>query len=48
LVEKVCDRVGIIIAGKMVREGTLKEITGKQDLEDAFFDIYKTAVEGKS
>jgi len=41
LIEKLCDRIGIIIDGKMVRSGTLKEICGKQTLEDAFFDIYK-------
>lgn len=41
LVEKLCDRVGIIIGGKMVKEGTLDEIRGEKTLEDAFFEIYK-------
>lgn len=44
LIEKVCDRVGIIINGKMTDEGKLKEICGTQTLEDAFFDIYKRNV----
>ena len=41
LVEKLCDRVGIIIGGKMVKEGTLDDIRGEKTLEDAFFEIYK-------
>jgi sodium transport system ATP-binding protein len=39
-VEKLCDRVGIIIDGRMVAEGTLAEVTGGRDLEDSFFDLY--------
>jgi len=40
LIEKVCDRAGIVIGGKMAAEGTLPEICGGKTLEDAFFDIY--------
>ncbi|MBQ3028404.1 MAG: ATP-binding cassette domain-containing protein, partial [Lachnospiraceae bacterium] len=42
--EKLCDRVGIIIDGKKVTEGTLPELlaeTNAADLEDAFFNLYK-------
>ncbi len=42
--EKLCDRIGIIINGELVMEGTLKEILAKthtNDLEDAFFELYK-------
>ncbi len=39
LVEKLCDRVGIIFDGKMVAEGSLDEIA-KGDLEKSFFDLY--------
>lgn len=42
--EKLCDRVGIIIDGKKVTEGTLPELlaeTNAADLEDAFFKLYK-------
>lgn len=42
--EKLCDHIGIIIGGKMVIEGTLPQIleaTGGEDLEDAFFYLYK-------
>ena len=42
--EKLCDRIGIIIDGRKVAEGTLKELleqTGADDLEDAFFEYYK-------
>ena len=41
LVEKLCDRVGIIIDGKMIKEGTLKELTEEKNIEEVFFDIYK-------
>lgn len=42
--EKLCDRIGIIIDGCKVAEGTLEELlqrTGADDLEDAFFELYK-------
>lgn len=42
--EKLCDRIGIIIDGTKVAEGTLEELlqqTNAQDLEDAFFEFYK-------
>lgn len=42
--EKICDRIGIIINGKKVADGTLAEILTKynsKDLEDAFFELYK-------
>jgi len=41
LLENLCDRVGIIISGKMVACGTVKEIAGTKTLEEAFFDIYR-------
>jgi len=40
LVERVCDRVGIIVDGKLVLEGNLKDITKEKPLEDVFFDLY--------
>lgn len=49
--EKLCDRIGIIINGKMATEGTLPQIlesTGTKDLEDAFFELYKKNTEGGS
>lgn len=42
--EKLCDKIGIIINGSMVSEGTLEKIlndTNTSDLEDAFFELYK-------
>ncbi len=44
LVEKLCDRVGIIINGKMVKEGDLKELTAEKDLETTFFEVYSEEV----
>ena len=41
LVERLCDRVGIIIDGQMTHCDTLQGICGGQSLEDRFFDIYK-------
>ena len=42
LVEKLCDRVGVIIDGRMAAEGTLEEICGGSSLEDKFFEIYRS------
>lgn len=44
LIERVCDRVGIIINGKMITCDTLENIKAGQSLEDRFFDIYKETV----
>lgn len=41
LVEKLCDRVGIIIDGKMVADDRLEIMTKDQSLEDYFFELYK-------
>ena len=40
LIESLCDRVGIIIEGKMVACAPVREIAGDKTLEAAFFDIY--------
>ena len=42
LVEKLCDRVGVIIDGRMAAEGTLEELCGGCSLEDKFFEIYRS------
>ncbi len=44
LVEKICDRVGIIIKGNMTACGTLDQIRAGKSLEDRFFDIYSETV----
>lgn len=41
LVEELCDRVGIIIDGKLVYENNLEEINKKSNLQDTFFALYK-------
>lgn len=46
LAEKLCNRMGIIIDGKMISQGTLQEVTGGRDLEEVFFDLY-SAVTGE-
>ena len=44
LIEKICDRVGIVINGKMVLCDTLDAICGEKTLEDRFFEIYEEKV----
>jgi len=44
LVERLCDRVGVIIGGKMVMCDTLANITAEKSMEDVFFDLYKESV----
>ena len=46
LIEKVCDRVGVIIDGKMITCDTLEAVKNGKSLEDRFFDIY-SAVAGE-
>jgi len=46
--EKLCDRIGLIIGGEIAAEGTLTEIledTKTNDLDDAFFEIFKRSQE---
>lgn len=40
LIEKVCDRVGIIIDGRMIIEEKLNVLCHEKNLEEVFFDIY--------
>jgi len=40
LVERLCDRAGIIINGKMVACDSLSNLTSEKPLEDVFFDLY--------
>ena len=40
LVEKLCDRVGIIIDGKMQACDSLTAVCGDMSLEDRFFELY--------
>ena len=43
LVERLCDRVGIIIEGSMVAAGTLPEVCAGLNLEDRFFELYSAS-----
>lgn len=44
LIEKICDRVGIIIGGHMTVCDTLEKVCAGKPLEERFFDLYKEAV----
>ena len=39
VVEKLCDRVGIIKDGKLIKIGKTKEITESEDLESVFLEL---------
>jgi sodium transport system ATP-binding protein len=41
LVEKLCDRVGILIDGKLAAIDTLENLTKEKNLEDTFFGLYE-------
>ena len=41
LVERLCDRVGIIIDGHLTACGTLDEVCDGVSIEDRFFELYK-------
>jgi len=41
LVEKLCDRVGILIDGKLAAIDALENLTKEKNLEDTFFDLYE-------
>lgn len=47
LVEKLCDRVGIIIDGKLVALDTLENLTCEKSLEDTFFGLYEKTRAGR-
>ena len=44
LIEKVCDRVGVVVNGHMIVCDTLDEVKNGLSLEDRFFEIYKESV----
>ena len=41
VVEKLCDRIGIIKKGKLVTCGTVAEVKGNESLEDVFLELIK-------
>ena len=47
LVERLCDRVGIIIDGRMTACGTLEEVCNGLSMEDRFFEMYKEVKGGE-
>lgn len=47
LVERLCDRVGIIIDGRMIACDTLGEVCNGMTMEDRFFELYKEVKGGE-
>lgn len=43
LVEKICDRVGLIIDGQMMGEANVKELIKTKTMEDYFFEVYESS-----
>ena len=41
LIEKICDRVVVIIRGEAVKCDTLENVMAGKSLEDSFFDMYR-------
>lgn len=48
LIEKICDRVGIIIDGRMVMCDSLEAVCNGKTLEDRFFELYEETVSSGS
>ena len=48
LVEKLCDRVGVMIDGRMVALDTLGALTKDKSMEEKFFDLYSEVTGGRS
>ena len=48
LIEKLCDRVGILINGQMVACDTLEKVCDGMRLEDRFFAMYNAAEGGEA
>ena len=47
LVEKLCDRVGIIIDGKLSAIDTLENLTKEKNIEEVFFELYEKVTGSK-
>ena len=47
LVERLCDRVGVIIDGRLVACGNLSEVCDSMTIEDRFFELYKEVKGGQ-
>ena len=47
LVERLCDRVGVIIDGRLVACGNLSEVCDGMTIEDRFFELYKEVKGGQ-
>lgn len=42
--EKLCDKIAIIKAGKLIRSGTMDEVRGDESLEEVFLELQNGAV----
>ena len=47
LVERLCDRVGVIIDGRLVACDTLENVCNGMSIEDRFFELYKEVKGGE-
>lgn len=45
--EKLCDKVAIIKAGKLIKSGTMDEVKGDESLEEVFLELQNGAIPGQ-
>ena len=45
--EKLCDKVAIIRAGKLIKNGTMDEVKGDDSLEEVFLELADNAGDAK-
>jgi sodium transport system ATP-binding protein len=47
LIERTCNKVALIVDGKIIKNDTLDAIMDGKSLEDAFYDIYTEYLSGQ-
>lgn len=45
LIEKTCNKVALIVDGKIIKNDTLEKVMNNKSLEDAFYEIYTHHIE---
>ncbi len=48
LAEKLCDRVGVIVDGRLIALDSLAALTAEKNLEEKFFDLYSEVMGGSA
>lgn len=48
LIEKTCNKVALIVDGKIIKNDTLERVMNNKSLEDAFYEIYTQQIKEKT